>query len=792
MMLKNYIKIAWRNLASNKFYSLINIGGLAIGLATAILLLIWVQDEKSYDRFHQDYQSIYRLNSTFDVNGKKSSWEGVPAPLAVFARNIPEVKHLVRIATDVDQILSTSDRSKIMDGHTTAFVDSTFFSVFSFHLLAGDTMKPFPDIQSAIITESTAKKFFGSTDVLGKPLRFRGELFTVSGILADFPVNSSIRFDALFPMEFKATKFTQDGGNGDWKTIDTDLGNFNYITFVKLRNGAHAEKVAAMFSSSYSKARNGEVEVDFKLQSLAKIHLVSIAGNDSAAKMVDIFRLVAILILLIAAVNYINLATARVLNRLKEISVRKVIGAEKRQLFWQFIFETLPLFLIAILTATLLLFLLKSFYYNISGKPLSFTLNNYQLWLTLILASSGTFIASTIYPALLLSSLNPIKSLKGALSKKFDKAFLRKSLVTFQFTTSIILIVATLVIGKQIHYIQRQDLGYDKSYVFTVPLTWGIVEHIDAIKNDLKQEASILNVALSGIYDLSEMNDATSDIEWQGKAVDNKMMIGQSVIDNQFIPTMGIKLLEGRNFTGTPTDSNLYILNESAVKEMGLKPPYTGQSIVYHGKKGYIQGIVKDFHFKSLKEKISPLILTRQFAGNILYVRTNARNAGQAIAKVKALYQKYGEGSPFSYRFLDKQFEAKYNTDIRANMLFRAFASIAIFISCLGLLGLSTHTAQARIKEIGVRKVLGASVPSILRLLSKEPILLVILGSVIASPIAWWVMSKWLANFAYRIEIQWWYFPLAGIGAIFIALLTVSFQAIKAARANPVDSLRNE
>jgi len=328
--------------------------------------------------------------------------------------------------------------------------------------------------------------------------------------------------------------------------------------------------------------------------------------------------------------------------------------------------------------------------------------------------------------------------------------------------------------------------------VFTVPLTWGIVEHIDAIKNDLKQEASILNVALSGIYDLSEMNDATSDIEWQGKAVDNKMMIGQSVIDNQFIPTMGIKLLEGRNFTGTPTDSNLYILNESAVKEMGLKPPYTGQSIVYHGKKGYIQGIVKDFHFKSLKEKISPLILTRQFAGNILYVRTNARNAGQAIAKVKALYQKYGEGSPFSYRFLDKQFEAKYNTDIRANMLFRAFASIAIFISCLGLLGLSTHTAQARIKEIGVRKVLGASVPSILRLLSKEPILLVILGSVIASPIAWWVMSKWLANFAYRIEIQWWYFPLAGIGVIFIALLTVSFQAIKAARANPVDSLRNE
>ena len=788
-MLKNYLKIAWRNLISNKFYSLINIGGLAIGLATAILLLLWVQDEKSYDKFHQGYQSIYRLNSNFDVNGKKATWEGVPAPLAVFARNIPDVQQVVRTAIDVDQNLSTSDRSKIADGHTTAFVDSTFFSIFSFNLLAGDVKKPFPDIQSVVVTKSTAEKFFGSSQALGKTLVFRGTPFTITGILANFPANSSLRYDALFPMEFKAKNFA---GNGDWKTIDTDLGNFNYVTFVKLRDSADAKKVAKMFSSSYTKARNGEFSVDFNLQSLADIHLVSIEGNDTAAKMVQVFSLVAALILLIAAVNYINISTARVLNRLKEISVRKVIGAEKKQLFWQFILETLPLFFISMLCAILLLLALMPFYNNITGKTLSLALNNYQLWLTLIIAASCTFISATIYPALLLSSLNPITSLKGTLSNKFGKTFLRKSLVTFQFTISITLIVATLVIGKQIQYIRQQDLGFNKSYVFSVPLTWEIVEHIDAIKNELKQEASILNVALSNIYDLSDMKDATGDIEWPGKPANNNMMIGQSVIDDQFIPTMNIALLEGHNFTGTPTDSNLYILNEAAVKEMELKPPYTGQSIVFHGKKGFIQGVVKDFHFKSLKEKITPLLLFRQWAGNILYVRTNAVNARQAIAAVKSIHQKYGGDSPFTYRFLDKQFEAKYDTDLRASMLFKAFASIAIFISCLGLLGLSTYTAQARIKEIGVRKVLGASVPSLLRLLSKESILLVIMGSVIASPIAWWAMNKWLDNFAYRIEIQWWYFPLAGISAICIAIVTVSFQTIKAAQANPVDSLRNE
>lgn len=792
-MFKSYIKIAWRNLIYNKLYSAINIGGLAVGLATALLLLNWVKDEQSYDKFHPDHPLIYRLSSHFNLEGKPMVFEGVPAPLAVFAKSIPEVEKVVRTSIDVDQNLSTADRSKIADGHTTAFVDSTFFSVFDFQLLSGNRNDLFKERQAVVLTKSTAEKFFGSpANAMGKQLNFRGNLFTVKGILADFPKNSSLAYDALFPMAFFADEFAKNGGNGTWKTIDTDIANFNYVSFAKLRKGADVTKVAEALNSAYKDARNGELDVDFRLQKLSDIHLINLEGNDNAAKMVRIFAIVAALILVIAAVNYINLSTARVMSRLKEISVRKIIGAEKRQLFWQFIMENVPLFLIALVFAILLLYLLSPAYESMTGKSVSLSIHNHSLWLSLALIASCTFLGSTIYPALLLSSLQAIKTLKGNFSKIIGKETLRKILVTFQFSISIMLIIATLVIGRQLQYIQQKSLGYNKDYVFTVPLTWDIVTHIEGIKNDLTQTPSIFNVSLSGIYDLTDLKDATSDLEWKGKSANTNVMIGQAVIDDCFIPTMGITFLEGGNFTGTAADSNQYILNEAAVNEMGLTSPYTGQPISYHGKAGYIQGVVHDFHFKSLKEKITPLVLNRQYAGNILYVRTKAGEAEKAISAVKKVHQKYGGDSPFSFRFLDEQFEARYTSDIRASLLFKTFASIAIFISCLGLFGLSTYTVRVRMKEIGIRKVLGASVPSILGLLNKDSIVFVFIGFCIASPIAWLAMNKWLADFAYRTEIPWWIIGVSGLAAILIAIITVSFQTISAALANPVDSLRDE
>lgn len=486
--------------------------------------------------------------------------------------------------------------------------------------------------------------------------------------------------------------------------------------------------------------------------------------------MVQIFFLTAFLILIIAAVNYINMSTARISTRLKEISIRKLTGADKKQLFWQFTVEPLMIFLFAFLLSILLMASFAPLYSRISGKSLSFELNDLSFARTLGLAAICTFLVASIYPAMLLASLNPIESLKGKVSKKISNTGLRKVLTIAQFAISTALIIATIIIGKQLTFIQTQYLGYNQDYVFSVPLTWQIAEHGDAIKDELRRNQGVSHAAISNIYDFSDLRDATGDIEWPGKSSDNNFMIGQTVIDKDFIPTMQIQFLEGQNFSGVPSDSNRYILNETAVREMGLKPPYSGQKITFHEEAGTILGVVKDFHFKPLKEKISPLLMMSKWRGNILYVRTQASAASEAISATERLYKKYGGDAPFSYHFLNDQFDAKYKTDQQASLLFKTFASVAILISCLGLLGLST----------------------LFSLLSKESFLLVMLGACIASPIAWWSLNKWLHNFAYRIEIQWWFFALAGVISLLIAFITVSFQTIKAAIANPVDSLRSE
>lgn len=791
-MFKNYFNTAWRNLKSSKFYSLINVSGLAIGLATAIMLLLWVKDELSYDKFHRDYRNIYRITAHFKSGDKEISWDGVPGPLAVYARSMPQVRALVRIADDEGQVLADGNRNKIIDGNHTAFVDSSFFSVFDFRLLKGDKAHLFPDDHSAVITRSLARKLFHTDDVLGKIIDFRKEKFTVSGVLEDFPENSSLQFDALFPMGLYAQQFTARGGNGDWKTIDEDLGDYNFKTYVKLQDGASTAAMGRNFTLAYKNARNGDSETQFRLQNLATIHLVGMDGNDAALKMVRIFLLVAILLLAIAAINYVNLSTARSLIRAREVSIRKIVGASKLQLFLQFVIETLLLFCMATVIALLLILLLMPLYNRIAGKSLHFSLADPQIWKVIGWSILGTLAAASIYPALLLSSFHPVQSLKGKVVSGIGAGLFRKILVVFQFAISVVLIICTLVISSQMKYVRQKDLGYDKSYVFTVPLSDQVVNHIDAVKNELKKQSGILNVSLSDIYDISDLRNATGDLEWQGKPANSNEIIGQAIIDPDFIPTMKMQFLEGGNFSGTPADSNHYIVNETAVKEMGLKPPYVGQPISFHSRPGTITGVLKDFNFQPLKEKISPLLFFTWWKGNILYVRTTAKDAQHAIAAAEKQYKKYAGDLPFSYSFVDKQFEEKYRADQRAGMLFNLFAAIAIFISCLGLLGLATYTAQVRTREIGVRKVLGASVGSIVHLLGKDFIVLVLLAIILAVPAAWYGMNKWLEDFAYRISIRWWMFVAAGLLAVFIALVTISFQAIKAAMANPVKSLRTE
>lgn len=791
-MIKNYLKTAWRNLKASKFYTLINMSGLAIGLATAIMLLLWVRHELSYDRFHQDYRNIYLLSAHFMSGDKETSWSGVPGALSVFAKSIPQVRSLVRISEDEGQVLADGDRRKLIDGNHTAFVDSTFFSIFDFPLLRGHRQQLFPNSHSAVISRSLAVKIFNSVDVLGKLILFRKEHFTITGVMEDFPENSSLQLDALFPMSLYAQQFTANGGNGDWKTIDEDLGNYAFKTYVKLQASTDPAAAARDFTAAYKKARNGDSKTKFTLQNLAGIHLTAIDGNDAALKMVHIFLLVAILLLAIAAINYVNLSTARSLIRAREVGIRKIIGATKFQLFFQFVTETLLLFAVATAIAIGLIFLLMPLYNRISGKALHFSLADAQMWKVIGVSILGTLAASSIYPALVLSSFRPAQSIKGRAAGGMSAGLFRKILVVFQFTISVCLIISTLVISRQMAYVRQMDLGYDKNYVFTVPLSHEVVNHIDAVKNELKKETGVVGVSLSNIYDMSNFGNATGDLNWEGKPEGRSQIIGQALVDEDFIPTMGIQLLEGGNFSGSPADSNHYIVNEAAVKAMGLKPPYVGQPITFHERPGVIIGVMKDFNFQPLKEKITPILFFTWWKGNILFIRTTAKDAQQAIAAAERQYKKYAGDLPFSYSFLDKQFEEKYRADQRAGMLFKLFALIAIFISCLGLLGLATYMAQVRTKEIGVRKVLGASIANVVNLLGKDFILLVALAILLAVPAAWYGMNKWLEDFAYRITIRWWMFALAGLLAIFIAMATISYQAIKAAVANPVNALRNE
>lgn len=721
------------------------------------------------------------------------TWNGVPGPLFVYGKTLPAVASMVRIKEEKNQVLGNGDRSKLIDNNETAFVDSTFFSIFDFKLMAGDRSQMFPNGNSVVVTHALAEKLFNTSQVLGKVIDYQRKKYVITGVLADFPENSTLKFDALFPMSVYGRQFTEEGGNGNWKTIDTDVGDYSFTTFVRLTKGASAEAVARGFTTAYRNARSIETGVSFQLENLGDLHLITADGNRSSLQMVNIFFLVALLLLAIAAINYVNLSTARALVRMREVSIRKITGATRTQLFFQFISETFLLFCIATVIAFVLIVLLMPVYNMVSGKDLKFSLKDAQLWRVIGLSILGTLVAASVYPALVLSSFHPLRALKGKLASTMGTALFRKVLVVFQFSISVILIISTLVIGRQMRYVKDKPLGYDKSYVFSVPLTGEVVSHIDAVKNALKSYPSVMSAALSSFYDLSNFRNSTGDIVWEGKPPNSGLIIAQAMVDKDFIPTMKMQFLEGSNFTGTSADSGYYIVNEEAVKEMGLKPPYVGQPLEFHGDKGTIRGVLKDFNFRSLKEKITPILLASgSYKGNTLFVRADAGKLSEAISETKREYGKYAGDMPFSFHFLDKQLDARYKSDERAGALFNLFAAIAIFISCLGLLGLATYTAQVRTREIGVRKVLGASITSIVKLLGRDFIVLVLVAIVVAVPVALYGMNKWLEDFAYKIHIQWWICAVAGLLSTAIALVTVAFQAWRAARVNPIRSLRAE
>ena len=791
-MFKNYFRTAWRNLWKSRFYTILNIFGLAIGLAVGIIILLWVKDELSYDRFNSKSPLIYRTNAHIGTGTSAQVWNNVPAPIGVYSKNqIPAVKNSVRIASNYDYGMF-SYHDKQFTKTKTAFIDGSFFSIFDIRLLKGDVKNPFPDNNSIIISSATAKMFFGNDDPIGKIIvADNKENFTVRGVMQDFPENFSLQYDMFLPLSMHERDYGKD--HSYWKSMNEDWGNYMYTTFVLVQPDASLKAIEKKLTQLQHEHNPGAMDVFYTLQPLAKLHLYDADGSSSARQMVQIFFIVAVLLLIIACINYVNLSTARAILRAKEVSVRKIIGAAKTHLFTQFIIETIILFAIATVVAIIIIASLIPLYNNISGKHTHFSIADAGMWSTIGITTTAALLASSVYPAMLLSSFKPIFALKGKLSLGIGSSMFRKILVVAQFSFSVMLIIGTLIIGKQLRYIQERQLGYDKSYVFYFFMR-DLMGHYDAAKADLLKEPFIKDVSASS-GNIVSIDNTTGDTEWDGKESNRMFLIHPITIDANFIPMMKLKMVAGSNFTGSIADSAHYILNETAVKEAGIKDPI-GKRFKLWQTYGTIVGVVKDFHLASLKQKIEPAIFA--YDGNhgrnayFMYIRTTGKDAPKALAAAEKWWKKYNAGFPFDYRFLDEAYDKMYKSDQRTGTLFNLFAAIAIFISCLGLFGLTTYTAQVKTREIGIRKVLGATVTSITGLLAKDFIGLVIIAITIASPFAWYGMNKWLQNFAYQTSLNGWIFIGAGLIAVLIALITVSFQSIRAALANPVHSLRNE
>lgn len=787
-MTKGYLKAAWRNLVKNKFYTAITISGLTIGLTVGILVFIWVQNELSYDSFHHNAPNIYKVLSNLGKGTSRQIWPNSHAPIAIFARqDIPEIKNAVRIKSNHDFTLFTYGEKKFIE-RKAAYVDPSFFTVFDFKLLKGSVRTPFNGDYSVILTAAAAKRYFNDDDPIGKVLVADSKHnFTVVGIVEDFPGNSSIRYDMLFPLSLYANVYREQN---DGRFIDQDWGTFTYDTFLQLSPGISTNTVEDKLSSVLrTHYKDIGIKKPYSLQHLTNLHLYKIDGSDGQIQMVRIFIIVGILILAIACINYVNLSTARSILRAKEISVRKIIGAGKGQLFIQFFIETTVVFIISSTLALVLTELMMPVFNEVSGKNIHFDIIDPKIWGLVGITILFTLILSSIYPSWLLASMDPITALKGKVIAKLSSVFLRKVLVTVQFIFSVSLIAGTLIIDRQVSFLHKKELGYDKEQVFTLQ-SRNIEPYGEVVKAEISKQHGIVGVTYAN-DELINIGTTTGKTDWEGKDPDQAFFIHPLEIDKDFLSVFKIKVIVGQGFNGLATDSAHYILNETAVKEAGILNPI-GKRFTLEGDEGTIIGVVKDFHFASLKQKIAPAIFRYRPKNSQMYVKTTGKDVDQAVAAVAQTWKRYNAGFPYEYSFLDEDYNNLYQSENRIGIIFNYFSIISVLISCMGLLGLTAFTAQVKTKEIGIRKVLGASILNIVQLLAADFMRPVFVAIVIGIPPAWYVLYNWLQGYAYRVEMRWWFFALAAMAAISIALITIGFQSIKAAIMNPVKSIRTE
>jgi predicted permease len=787
-MIRNYFKTAWRNLLNNKTFSLINISGLALGMTCSLLIMLWLKDEIRMDRFHQNDKRLYRVMENQAYSGDISTFESTPGILAEnIVKDIPEIEMASQFLWESEPLFTVGNT---FDKEKGRYAQKDFLRMFSYKLSKGDAASALARPDAVVLSMKLAEKYFKGENPIGKIIRIDNKNnVIVTGVLEEIPKASSLKFDFLMSYDLW------------WKENDwaKEWDNNGPRCYVMLAANTSVDKVNAKIKN-YIKTKKSDSNVELFLQNYGESYLYSNweAGKQNGGRIeyVRIFSIVAIIIMLIACINFMNLATARSLRRAREIGVRKVVGAGKRQLIGQFIGESLFVSFLAMCLSILIVLLLLPTFNELTEKHLAINFTDTSFLLLILILTLITGIVSGSYPALFMSSLKPIVVLKGILKFKPGATYFRKGLVVFQFALSIILILGMIVIYRQINYIHNKNLGFAKADLLYMPLEGELQKNFMPFKQELLKQPGILSVSSAQSTPL-ETGSSTSGVRWPGKDTTKLILFSTNPITYDYIKTMGIELVGGRDFSPDYSlDTNNYLINEASARKIGYKEP-VGKELTMWGDKGTIIGVMKDYHHNSLHVPIEPVILRlfkkswNSYWGNVI-IRTEAGKTKKAIASMEKTFKQFNPGFPFKYYFTDDEIARNYKAEQTVSKLSQYFAFLAIFISCLGLFGLVTFTAEQRIKEIGIRKVLGASVPGIIRMLSKDFLKLVFIATLIAFPVAWWAMNKWLGDFAYRVDIGWWVFVVAGVVALLIALLTVSFQAIKAAIANPVKSLRTE
>jgi len=785
-VLKNYIKIAWRNLFRNKGFSITNLLGLTIGMTCTMLILFWVKDELSYDKFHPNYKNIYQVIANRDFKNQIFTDRNMVLPLASSLQAAyPQIKNAVVTTYDEIHVLANGETKLAKSGYT---VSDRFFEMFSWKYLKGDPSSAIKDPSSIILTESAAKAFFGNADPINKILRVDNDYnLKVSAIIADPPGNSTFQFDFIKPFDYS---------DENTKRSMNQWVNSSWMVYIQPQPGTSLTLLTKNINELKKQHDPNDNVSTYFLFPMSKWRLYSdFKDGKNTGGMIEyvrLFSIIAIIILLTACVNFMNLSTARSEKRAKEVGIRKTLGSEKRQLVFQFFLESMILVLIAFIFSLIAIYFLLPAFNLLVDKKLTLNIFEPLFWAGAFVIILCTGIIAGSYPALYLSSFNPVKTLKGTFLAGRKAALPRHVLVVAQFVVSILLISATIIVFRQIQYVKNRKMGYNPNNLITIPSSPVVDKNYVAIKDELLKTGMIQSVTRTG-SPITQIQWRSGPPDWNGKPTDAMLIISCMSTDVDFTKTMGIKMIEGKDFSGLPIDSSSVILNKAAVEAMNLRNPM-GMELRYGTKKYYVIGISDNVVMASPFEPVDPMMIffNSYYSAAVSLRLKDGVQPQKVLPSIEALYKKYNPAFPFKYGFVDQEFSKKFLTEDLISKITNIFAGLAIFICCIGLAGLASFTIEKRFREIGIRKVLGATIQQVLMLISKQFLKLALIAFVIAIPLTWWLMSNWLDKYIYRITISIWLF--AGVGALILllTLVVVGLNTLRAAMSNPVTSLRSE